>query len=132
MNNNLFGCFFTVRAPAAFGFPSDSCYRFFTPHFLSHIFSGLHRCGYGGFVHPVRRNASFFFRPSVNGGRWAGHPVNNSIRGAVSGALNTQYQDHLSVLLLMAIFAQALLAFVRRNLMSLSLFSTRHMQSLLK
>lgn len=39
---------------------------------------------------------------------------------------------HLSVLLLMAILAQALLAFVRRNLMSLSLFSTRHMLNLLK
>ena len=39
---------------------------------------------------------------------------------------------HLSVLLLMAIFTQAFLAFVRRDLMSFSLFSTRHMLNLLK
>ena len=39
---------------------------------------------------------------------------------------------HLSVLLLVTILAQALLAFVRCDLMSLSLFSTRHMLNLLK
>lgn len=85
-----------------------------------------------GLRNPILRSANFFSGQVSKGFAETGIMYTTVSVWLPAGSSTPDTTIHLSVLLLMAILAQALFAFVSRDLMSFSLFTTRHMLNLLK